>query len=218
MNNPTNRNQTKPPFKARKAIIANLCSDILNTRLVSQSTASERIELDQTKHPWLTRDMINSKLRRMENSTEVANNLCTDLVNVDNELSIATNVGRPKGTTVQQTKLIEEKIIEAKNRISVLCYEKRKKSASKRMERNSYKQIHDSVLKTIGLDTILPSFSIPWKTINSRLMRNRPIVNGPNVNKKSPMETIEPIILQFVLWKEEANQPITPTEGLAFAN
>ena len=69
MNNPNTRNQTKPPFKARKAIIANLCSDILNTRLVSQSTASERIELDQTKHPWLTRDMINSKLRRMENST-----------------------------------------------------------------------------------------------------------------------------------------------------
>ena len=86
------------------------------------------------------------------------------------------------------------------------------------MERNSYKQIHDSVLKAIGLDTILPSFLIPWKTINSRLMRNCPIVNGPNVNKKSPMETIEPIILQFVLWKEEANQPITPTEGLAFAN
>ena len=32
------------------------------------------------------------------------------------------------------------------------------------------------------------------------------------------MATIEPIILQFVLWKEEAHQPITPTEGLAFAN
>ena len=87
MNNPTTRNQTKPPFKARKAIIANLCSDILNKRLVSQSTAYERIELDQTKHPWLTRDMINSKIRRMENSTEAADNLCTDLVNVDNELS-----------------------------------------------------------------------------------------------------------------------------------
>ena len=186
--------------------------------MASQKLASERIELDKTKHPWLTRDMINSKLRRLEKSTEVANHFCTDLVNVENEKSSITNIGRPKGTSVQQTKIIEEKIIDAKNRISVLCYEKRKKSVSKRMECNSYKQIHDSVMKAIGLDTILPSFSIPWKTINSRLMRNRLIINGPNVNKKSPMEKIEPIILQFVLWKEEAHQPITPTEGLAFAN
>ena len=97
--------------------------------------------------------MINSKLRRLENCTEVANHSCTDLVILENENLSITNIGRPKGTSVQQTLVIEEKIIKAKNTI--------------RMEHNLSKQIHDSVLKAIILDTILPSFSIPWKTINS---------------------------------------------------
>ena len=78
--------------------------------------------------------MLNSKLRRLENHTEVANRSCNDLVILENANLSITNIGRPKGTSVKQTLVLEEKIIEAKNRIAVLCYEKRKRFVSKRME------------------------------------------------------------------------------------
>jgi len=37
-------------------------------------------------------------------------------------------------------------------------------------------------------------------------------------NQKSPMAQIEPILLQISLWKQDAGQPVTPTEGLCLAN
>ena len=32
------------------------------------------------------------------------------------------------------------------------------------------------------------------------------------------MKSVEPALLQIVLWKQEAGQPVTPAEGLAVAN
>ena len=49
------------------------------------------------------------------------------------------------------------------------------------------------------------------------MKRDSLIVTQSN-NQHIPVEEIEPVILKFAKWKQEAGQPITPTEGLQFAN
>jgi hypothetical protein len=55
------------------------------------------------------------------------------------------------------------------------------------------------------------------ETIRSRVKRNKLVVDK-SCGNLSPVEAIEPVILQFAIWKQEAGQPITPTEGLLLAN
>jgi len=218
-----------PRVKMRK-ITLDICTEVSNAQLFNDDgivkIIDDNINRIKNEHPWLTNDMVRSKLQRLKSkgiklglTSLLEDSLCSG---VDRVITNAENClvsgGRPKGSGVQNKILLENKIMEAKNRIAVLCDKKRKQSKKGKLEKNEYKKIHDDTLKDIGLDKMMPTFSVPWKTINTRLLRKRLVITGRNVNKKSPMAAIEPVILQVVLWKQEANQPITPTEGLQLSN
>ena len=90
-------------------------------------------------------------------------------------------------------------------------YAKERKSNNGKLKHGAFKQIHDGVVKELGISD--PNFKVNVKTIRRRVRHN----NSTPV-AKSPVVQIEPIVLQMAIWKQEAGQPMTPTEGLAFAN
>ncbi len=72
------------------------------------------------------------------------------------------------------------------------------------------------------LEEVLRELSIPDETIHisqatvlSRIRRKNLLVDRPG--PRSPMEKVEPVILKFALWKQEAGQPITSGEGIELA-
>ena len=75
--------------------------------------------------------------------------------------------------------------------------------------------MHDEVITRLEItDT---SFTVPYHTIYRRFSCQSITVNKHS-NNESPLAQIEPVILQLVVWKQEAGQPVTPTEGLLIAN
>ena len=58
---------------------------------------------------------------------------------------------------------------------------------------------------------------ISRECIKSRLRRQSLHVNAQK-NKTTPLLEVKPLLVKFALWKQEANQPITTSEGLLMAN
>ena len=54
------------------------------------------------------------------------------------------------------------------------------------------------------------------RTVLSRISCNSLSVDKTN-NKTTPLIEIKPLLIQISLWKQEAGQPITPSEGIALA-
>ena len=83
------------------------------------------------------------------------------------------------------------------------------------MNKDTYKTIHDSVLNEFGIvkgkKTIMPA------CIRKQIIRKSLTVEA-QYNNKSPLQSIEPILLQITLWKNPTRQPITPTEVQNLAN
>ena len=82
------------------------------------------------------------------------------------------------------------------------------------LDAGEYKDIHKFVVAKLG---IVGDFNAPINSIRNRAHRKSLTVHGSQ-NQHSPVAAIEPIILRIVVWKQEAGQPITPTEGLQLAN
>ena len=101
--------------------------------------------------------------------------------------------------------------------IAQLCVISQQKNANGRLKRNEYKRIHDDVLIRHKLNELDPHYSVSKSSIDSRIRRKSLVVNEYN-NQQSPIAEVEPVLLQIVLWKQAACQPITPTEGLELAN
>ena len=204
---------TRDP-RTRKRIIMDTCVELSNAPL-NNLKPRDILATRQKLHSWLTRDMVYGKLRRLKKQCAlVALSTIGDPEVVDDTYVYG---GRPKGSTTNNMLDLDMKKRLAVNRIALLCCQRRSENTLGRLKRNEYKSIHDGVINNLELNRIKPIFEVPWKTINSRLLRKSPTVNVPR-NKYSPMLFVEPIILQIVKWKQYANQPITPTEGLTLAN
>ena len=98
--------------------------------------------------------------------------------------------------------------------ISTRCYDFKTSNAGK-LPTVDFNRICSEVFSEIGLAG--EDAHVNRKTILSRISRGNLTVNRQQ-NKETPLLEIEPILLQFATWKQEAGQPITPTEGLHLAN
>ena len=96
-----------------------------------------------------------------------------------------------------------------------ILYETSRNENGGSLKRGSFKKIHDTVLNSLGIHD--KGLLISVHCIKIRVLRNSLTVDA-QCNQKSPMAQIEPVLLQISLWKQDAGQPITPTEGLCLAN
>ena len=141
---------------------------------VNQLKPCDILAARRKQHSWLTRDMVYGKLRRLkEQGTLVALSTIGDLDVVDDTYVYG---GRPKGSTANNIIDLDIRKKMAVDRIALMCGKKRAESPTGRLKRNEYKFIHDGIIKHLELDKIKPTFLVPWKTINSRLLQRNPVV------------------------------------------
>ena len=163
-------------------------------------------------YPWLTRHMINGYIRRKKLNEDKGTAVNTTINNVAFLSTNSNNItGRPKGTSAVSILDNESKKEEATNKIAI-NYQAARAANGGVLKRGTFKKIHDTVMADLQLN-----FTIKQKTIISRLNRNSLSVNKQN-NKTTPLFQIESLLLQISLWKQDAGQPITPSEGIALAN
>jgi hypothetical protein len=82
-----------------------------------------------------------------------------------------------------------------------------------RLKIGTFQRIHDEVLTEYGLDK--DTFEVKKKTVASRIRSTTltPARRGP----KSPAAEIEPLLLTFAKYRQEAGQPLKPSGGIMLA-
>ena len=91
-----------------------------------------------------------------------------------------------------------------------MLFAKEKRNNKGRTKYGTNKKIHDSVIEELQIKD--KKFKVKQETIRSRVKRQSLTVN-PSNNQHTPVQEIEPVLLKFATWKQEAGQPITPSEG-----
>ena len=173
-------------------------------------------------YPWLTRNMIYGRLRRIlikaqQNYLESTAIIpTTTIVPTPTTIECSNLSGRPVGSTVSNILDLDSKKRMAANDIATLCLLAQQNNKNGRLKRNEYKIIHNRIISKYNINEIDPDYSISKSTIDTRIRRKSLSVDAHN-NQQSPIAEIEPILNQIVLWKQEAGQPITPTKGLELA-
>ena len=155
--------------------------------------------------------MVNGCIRRNKKRCNDSSNTTI----LGNTITITNkNGGRPIGSTTISKLDLEKKILLAKNEISIL-YRSMRADNNGVLQWGTYNTIHDKVLKQLDIHNMGVSISI--RCMQQRVLRQSIVVDVSN-NQKSPLQDIEPILVQLALWKQDAGQPITPSEGLLIAN
>ena len=104
--------------------------------------------------------------------------------------------------------------VRAKYEMAIL-YDAERRANNGYLKHGSFKKIHDSVIQNLGIND--PNFKVSVKSIRSRVYRNSSTVNNA-LNQPIPTHDIEKVLLQISMWKQEAGQPISISEGLDLVN
>jgi hypothetical protein len=125
-------------------------------------------------------------------------------------------VGRPKGSTIRSKKDLKAREVKAKLLITDRFREAQEDAKTRnqpRVAKFTLEKIHHEVLQDMGLDK--EDFSISLNTIRSRIRRKSTSTTpGPS----SPALEIEALITTFARHRQEAGQPMKPSETIEFAN
>lgn len=127
----------------------------------------------------------------------------------------SNNGGRPKGSIYEAKYSLEKRKVDATNMIAEeFLLARQSVQKGKRLQKGTYNDIHDRVVELFNLNNI--RFKVDQKTIKKRMTRKS--VTVTSLDHPSPITDMEPIILPFVKYRQEAGQPMKPSEGLNFAN
>ena len=141
--------------KARKLVVVDISNNVMKAQEKNPNSSGALAIINEAilVYPWLTKDIIYSHIRRSKVNTMrqasmivIVNANVSDIVPYTNN-----NGGRPKGTTVKSKINIEAKKEVARNEIAKLCSQAKNDNCG-RLARHKYKEIHDTVLETIGIN------------------------------------------------------------------
>ena len=124
------------------------------------------------------------------------------------------NVGRPQGTTALDRKRQKDKEIQCKNAITIKFKAAKKEAErrNKRVTKGKLEKIIETEKKIFGLTTT----KISKSTIRTRVLKNALICT--HAGQCSPLQKIEPILVQIIVQMARIRQPLTPSEGLQLVN
>ena len=207
-----------PNTKAeRQNVIMQLSDELFNLRQqhLGNGQIKKFIQKKRRVYPWLTRTHLYNRFKTIvrKNNKEKENEE-TEPNNYKPQSK--GKGGRPKQSTAARRLELENKKELFVNELA-LQYASLKSKTKGPLPHSTYKKLHANVLSKFLLDNDSADFKVSANTIRSRVKRNQLIVDRTRGNP-SPLSMIEPILLQFSLWKAQAGQPITPSEGLALAN
>ena len=202
--------------KSRKAAIEKYALEVVDARTRGKGQTHDKtygstaaiIHEARNLMPWITATMIKSKADRIK----LARN--TQLSTPPEQHPLL--VGRPKGSTIQSQKDLRAREVEAKLLITDRLREAQEVAKNRNkspVAKYTFKKIHDEVLKELGLDET--NFSISSSTIKGRI-RNK--ITTTTFGPPSPALEIEPLITTFARYRQEAGQPMKPSETIEFAN
>eukprot|EP00547_Thalassionema_nitzschioides_P014451 CAMPEP_0194247058 /NCGR_PEP_ID=MMETSP0158-20130606/15950_1 /TAXON_ID=33649 /ORGANISM="Thalassionema nitzschioides, Strain L26-B" /LENGTH=251 /DNA_ID=CAMNT_0038983089 /DNA_START=426 /DNA_END=1178 /DNA_ORIENTATION=+ len=219
--------------KARKGVVHGYATQLNNiydtnpNKLQPHGALRDMVAGAKRMHPWISKSQIcctsvrlrkklKSNLTILADVTIATNNTTAndDTTVSPPHITTCRNGGRPIGSTNKKKESLEEKKMHAKDEIAIrLKTAKKTLSTQKYLAKGSYNRIHEDVAEEFNLlDT---NFEVSIRTVASRLRRGTPkgkTKTGPD----SPASSIEPVMLQFAKWKQEANQSLKPSEGLVF--
>ena len=122
--------------------------------------------------------------------------------------------GRPVGTSIQDQMRKKETYGLMMNEICEKFLEVRRTSNMKRLGKGVLDRIINEVHKKYDVSN--GSSIVSQSTIRSRVLRNRPTCKHRGI--RTPMEALEPAILEIAIQRGRMNQPLTVAEGLQLAN
>jgi hypothetical protein len=202
--------------KARKDAVEKYALEVVDARTRGKGQGFKEtygstvaiIRKAQNLMPWLTATMIKSKADRI---TKSARKIQPSTPPEQQPLL----VGRPKGSTIRSKKDLKAREVKAKLLITDRFREAQEdaKTRNQRVAKLTFEKIHHEVLQDLGLDK--ENFSISLNTIQSRIRRkSTSTTRGPS----SPALEIEALITTFARYRQEAGQPMKPSETIEFAN
>ena len=203
--------------RARRLIVCDLAVRVKAAQYAKpNSSGSVRIiDEDTLIYPWLTHDMVYSSLRRLKSNEQRDIQTAIVSVAVNNQISGSNiNGGRPAGSTNKHIQVSPDLKVRAKYEMDIL-YDAERRADHGSLKHGSFKKIHDSVIQKLGIND--PNFKVSVKSIRSCVYRNSLTVNKA-LNQPIPTHDIEKVLLQISMWKQEAGQPISVSEGLDLAN
>ena len=124
----------------------------------------------------------------------------------------ANKGGRPKGSTNQAKEDLARRKVLATDLIARKYKEAQDVNPGKQLPRKTYERIHNEALAVHSLQ----NFSVKKNTIDKRIKRNSLVTR--RMGPVSPVDEMEPILLTYVQWKQEAGQAMKPKELLQLAN
>jgi hypothetical protein len=157
-------------------------------------------------YTWLKRDQIYDRIKTANKSS------------LSETCSIPTPRSSTGGRTKGSTNEVKNEDTIKKERAKDLMaakYLTLKVQNNGTFPKGAFKKIHDSIIEELSIRD--KNFNVSMETIRTRVKRKKLVVDK-SCGNLSPVEEIEPVLLQFAIWKQEAGQPITPTEGLQLAN
>ena len=122
--------------------------------------------------------------------------------------------GRPVGTSIQDQMRKKETHGLIMNEICEKFLEVRRTSDMKRLGKGVLDRIIKEVHKKYNVSN--GSTIVSQSTIRSRVLRNSPTCKHRGT--RTPMEALEPAILEIAIQRGRMNQPLTVAEGLQLAN
>ena len=151
----------KPTKKARSPIILSLCNKI---KLAQQrdkffNGAETIISKEVLLNPWLTRNMVYGRIRRMKLKEKkeleglIKQNTSTISNTISNTLTIYNSNnsgGRPEGSTIKMIETTNNLKEKATDEI-VILYAQERQANNGHIKRGSYKRIHDSVIEKLSI-------------------------------------------------------------------
>ena len=170
--------------------------------------------------PWLTENMIRSQAKRLMKKRKETDDTTTTILtspgsgNTNTTATSARSIGgHPKGTTNESKKTLNERKKLARHEIERRVKQARLSTTNKqRLSPGTYNNIHDVVIEEMGLSNT--GFSVSQNTTKDRIRYERADKKG-NV---SPAIDLEPVIVSFAMQRQEAGQPMKPSEVISFAN
>ena len=129
----------------RKNVLDELSRAIKTARDLNPTSSNTLVIISRYKvlHPWITKDKVDSYMRRIKQSNQITDAVYTPVQT--NPVVCSSAGGRPKGSTIAKKLEEDSKKIMAMNEISS-AYAELKASTTGRIKPSIYKKMHDEVI------------------------------------------------------------------------
>ena len=227
---------------SRHALLRDVCEGMYkeflhNKNRLPYGHVSNLLKELKPQETWLTRNIINKSFmnyreemkQKLQVKTQqpsdmhsyvvggsnigrISPSMLSDLSNVSSSVS-SQKVGRPLGSTEAFKELEKKNLIDGKNEITRKYAEVLRKNKTQRVRKGLLNEIIEDVRKKKGIKDKISPLAIR-KRVQRNSLDNHHLAGG----QVSPLQRIEPIIVNIIVQMARMRQCLTPSKGLLLVN